>query len=48
VLSLEQTWALARRWYEDRLDPEWRRLTPAEATAAFASVGLTGDFWLLG
>lgn len=45
VLTLEQTWSLARLWYEDRLDPEWRRKSPDEATAAFASIGLTGPFW---
>ena len=47
MLTLEQTWALARLWYADRLDPEWRRRTPEEATRAFASVGLSGDFWTL-
>ena len=47
VLSLDQTWELAKLWYADRLDPEWRRRTPAEATAAFALIGLTGDFWKL-
>jgi hypothetical protein len=45
VLTLDQTWALAKLWYEDRLVRAWRRRTPAEATAAFASIGLTGDFW---
>jgi hypothetical protein len=35
-------------WYETRLDPDWRRPTAAEATRAFASVGLTTDFWSLG
>jgi hypothetical protein len=45
VLTLDQTWALARLWYSDRMDPDWRRLTPEEATKAFASIGLTGDFW---
>jgi hypothetical protein len=45
VLTLDQTWALAKLWYEDRLSRSWRRRTPAEATAAFASIGLTGDFW---
>jgi hypothetical protein len=25
--------------------PGWRRRTPQEATAAFASIGLTGEFW---
>jgi hypothetical protein len=47
VLTLDQAWALAREWYGGRLDPDWRRRTPAENTAVFASVGLTGDFWTL-
>ena len=45
VLTLEQTWALAKLWYRDRCDPAWRRPTAQEATAAFASIGLNGDFW---
>ena len=45
VLTLDQTWALAKVWYQDRLDPAWRRPTPTEASDAFASIGLTGDFW---
>ncbi len=45
VLTLERTWALAKLWYEDRLDPAWRRRTAAEATDAFGSIGLTGKFW---
>ena len=40
VLTLDQTWALAGLWYSDRLDP-------AEATEAFASIGLTGEFWTM-
>ena len=45
VLTLEQTWALAQVWYEDRLSPGYRRKTGEEATAAFESIGLTGPFW---
>jgi hypothetical protein len=45
VVTLEQAWELAKLWYEDRLDPGWRRRTPVEATAAFALIGLSGDFW---
>ena len=45
VLTLEQTWALARLWYADRMDPAWMRRSPAEAMQAFASLGLTGEFW---
>jgi hypothetical protein len=47
TLTLEQQWELARLWYADRMSPEWRRRTPEEAEAAFAKVGLTGDFWRL-
>ena len=47
VLTLDQAWALGRAWYRDRLDPDWRRPTTDEAMRAFASVGLTGDFWEL-
>ena len=47
VLSLEQTWNLAREWYHDRLDPAWRRRTKEETRRLFASLGLDGEFWLL-
>lgn len=47
VFSLEQAWGLGRDWYGDRLSPDWRRRTPAEAEALFASLGLTGSFWRL-
>lgn len=42
---MDQTWAVAKLWYEDRLDPAFRRRTSDEATEAFASIGLTSDFW---
>ena len=47
VLSLDQVSELARVWYADKLSPEWRRRTPAEAQALFEEIGLTGDFWRL-
>ena len=47
VFSPEQLWRLAHAWYADRLDPAWRRRSPAEAEALFAEIGLTGDFWRL-
>jgi hypothetical protein len=47
TLTVAQLWELARIWYADRLSPTWRRRTPDEAEAVFASVGLTGDFWRL-
>jgi len=45
---MAQGWALARAWYHDRLDPGWRRRTPAEGQAIFEAIGLTGAFWQLG
>jgi len=48
ILSLEQTWTLAKRWYRYRRDHDWERPTPAVAADAFAAAGLTGDFWALG
>ena len=48
ILSLEQSWHLAREWYgEDRRDPSWRRRTVAEANAVFSRVGLEAPFWRL-
>ena len=47
TLTLDQQWRLARIWYADRMAPEWRRRTPQEAEAVFASLGLTGEFWRL-
>ena len=47
VISLETTWALARAWYADRLDPGWQRRTAAETQALFTGLGLAGPFWNL-
>ncbi len=46
--STELCWRLARSWFDqNRGDPSWRRRTPAEAEAVFASLGLTSSFWRL-
>ena len=47
-MTIQQIWGLAQAWYPDRLDADWRRRTPQEAQAVFASLGLTGEFWRLG
>jgi hypothetical protein len=46
-MSLAQGWMLARLWYGDRLEPEWRPKSAQEAQAVFAQVGLITDFWQL-
>jgi hypothetical protein len=38
---------LARRWYGDRLDPDWRPRTREQSQAILDEVGLTGEFWRL-
>lgn len=47
LLSVRQQWELARLWYSNRLDPDWRRRTPQEAEEVFSQTGLVGDFWKL-
>ena len=44
---LETAWRLADAWYSDRLSPDWRRRSPAEAQRVFAELDLTGEFWTL-
>ena len=39
--------ALSRRWYKDRLSPEWAPKTREVSQAIFTAVGLTGPFWTL-
>ncbi len=45
ILSLGQGWKLAKAWYSDRLDPDWRPKTNEEAQAVFSELGLRGPFW---
>ena len=47
LIPLPQLWQLARRWYDDRLQPDWRRRTAAERQAILDQVGLDGPFWRL-
>ena len=47
VLSLEQTWRLAKAWYPDPRDRNWRPRTLDESQAVLTSVGLTDAFWQL-
>ncbi len=47
LFTPEQLWGLADGWYRNRMAPDWRRATPAEAEALFAALGLEGEFWRL-
>jgi hypothetical protein len=47
TVPLAQLQALARRWYGDRLDPDWRPRTPAASQELLNEAGLSGPFWRL-
>jgi hypothetical protein len=47
ILTPEQGWRLARGWYQDKLEPDWKRHTVEETEALLAEVGLSGSFWKL-
>ena len=45
VIGIRRLEALARAWYGDRLDPEWRPRTRDESQRVLREVGLEGPFW---
>jgi len=47
VVPVAQLHELARRWYGDRLDPDWRPRSAQQSQAILDAVGLTGPFWQL-
>ncbi len=47
TLSVRQLAELARAWWHDRLDPDWRPHTPEQNQGILEQVGLTGPFWRL-
>jgi hypothetical protein len=36
---------MAQRWYEGRMEADWRGRPAKVAQEIFAAVGLVGDFW---
>jgi hypothetical protein len=47
ALSLGLTWRLAKAWYVDRRDLEWKPRSREQAQAVLDQVGLTSAFWKL-
>jgi len=45
TVSLDQLWALAQRWYHNRMDVHYQGRSVAEAEQLFREVGLTSAFW---
>lgn len=47
IFDPARLWRLARAWYNDRLDPSWKRWTIPERQAILEAVGLRSPFWAL-
>lgn len=47
LVAPERVWALAQRWYDDRLQLNWRRRSVPERQTILEDLGLTGSFWRL-
>ena len=47
VIGVRRLHELARVWYGDRLDPDWRPRPRDESQRLLADVGLDGPFWEL-
>jgi Alkylmercury lyase len=45
VLSIPKLWELSRRWYQDRMSPEYHGRTLEQVQEIFKEVGLTSAFW---
>jgi hypothetical protein len=42
---LSTVWELARRWYGEHLQPDWRKKSADEARTIFAALGLDHHVW---
>lgn len=47
VITTQQCWDLAKRWYRGRAEMDWVRRPAEEAEQIFREVGLEGPFWAL-
>jgi hypothetical protein len=47
VFSIPQLWELSKRWYRDRMSPEYHGRTIEQVQEIFREVGLTSEFWLV-
>ena len=45
TISVETCWRLAKLWYSDRLNVNWRTKSAARVKTIFDSVNLKGNFW---
>jgi hypothetical protein len=45
TLSMQQVWELSKRWYHNRLSPEYHGRTIEQIQEIFREVGLIDPFW---
>jgi hypothetical protein len=45
TVPLAQVWTLAQAWYGDRMHPDFRGRSVAQAQDIFQRAGLRSDFW---
>jgi len=45
LLTIGQVWKLSKLWYRDRLSPDFKGRTIAEAHQMFEKIGLNTAFW---
>lgn len=45
VQPIAKVWDFAKVWYGNRLNPDWKKWTVAEAKSIFERFELTGDIW---
>ena len=48
TVTLAQVWTLSKAWYGNRMNPDFRGRTPAEAEHVFQQLGLDSPFWKVG
>lgn len=45
LLSIPRLWDLSKRWYHNRLSPEYRGRTAKQVREIFEEAGLTSEYW---
>jgi hypothetical protein len=45
LISMDQLWYLAVKWYENRITVDSRRPAPDEMVEIFSNIGLDDPFW---
>ena len=45
LVTMDQLWTLATKWYATRLQQDSRRPKPDEMREVFAGIGLDDEFW---